>query len=61
MTEWKPTGWWRVVRDVPHPSRRDIWSESSDEEGERAALGSAPWPARLERHYERTVGAWKRA
>jgi hypothetical protein len=59
--DWQPSGWWRVVRDVPHPGHGDIWSESSDEDAERAALDSAPWPARLERHYERTEGQWRPA
>lgn len=59
--EWKADPWWRVVRDIPSPGRADIWSESSDEDAERAALATAPWPARLERWHRRVDHEWRAA
>jgi hypothetical protein len=53
------TRWWRVVRDVLSPGPGDIWSESSDEAEQRDALGTAPYPARLERLYRCTEIEWR--
>lgn len=61
MSEWELTRWWRVVRDVPDPGREDVWCESSDEDENRDAMKSAPYPARLERLWRRTEGEWRRA
>ncbi len=62
VSGWEETRWWRVVRDVPNPGRRDIYSESSDEEAEREALAKCPWKhARLERLWERTEREWRPA
>lgn len=56
---WEATGWWRVVRDVPAVSNQDIWCEVRDEEEARARLDTAPYPARLERLYERRDREWR--
>lgn len=58
---WQPTIWWRVVRDVPEPTRFDIWCETSDEQEARKAVGRAPYPARLERLWHVTLTEWRKA
>lgn len=52
--DWKSARWWRVVRQVPNPGPGDLWCETTDEAEARAALMTAPYPARLE-HLKRRV------
>jgi hypothetical protein len=61
MSGWDRTRWWRVVRDVPNPGTEDLWCESSSEDECREALRKAPYPARLERFWQRVEGQWRPA
>jgi len=58
---WVPGLWWRVVRDVPTVTVRDIYAETGDEEEARRRLARCPYPARLERLWSRTYRRWETA